>query len=270
MLSIGEFAMHGGVSVRMLRHYDALGLLVPAAVDEWSGYRRYEPVQLARLNRVVTLKDLGFTLEQIGPILDADVSAAQLRAMLLMRRAQLAQQIADDHATLDDIERRLRMIEEENLMSELQFIEKPLPELTLAQRTAVVDDVTAVGPVIGPMFGALIGDMVSVGIDPAAPTIAWYDAAPDGDSLRLGAGVPVQPDSPTVPDTELETLPAVDRAVTVVHQGDMASLPNTWQQLMRYCAAAGLSPTGRCREVYLSTPQGREDAWVTEIQQPVS
>lgn len=127
MLSIGEFAMHGGVSVRMLRHYDALGLLVPAAVDEWSGYRRYEPVQLARLNRVVTLKDLGFTLEQIGPILDADVSAAQLRAMLLMRRAQLAQQIADDHATLDDIERRLRMIEEENLMSELQFIEKPLP-----------------------------------------------------------------------------------------------------------------------------------------------
>lgn len=81
MLSIGEFAFHGGVSVRMLRHYDALGLLTPAEVDPHSGYRRYRPAQLTRLNRLLTLKDLGFTLEQIGPVLDAEVSAGELRAM---------------------------------------------------------------------------------------------------------------------------------------------------------------------------------------------
>ena len=112
MLSIGAFALHGGVSVRMLRHYDALGLLTPAAVDRFTGYRRYEPGQLARLNRLVTLKDLGFTLEQIGPILDSDVSGSELRAMLLMRRAQIEQQIASDHDKLAAIEHRLRMIEE--------------------------------------------------------------------------------------------------------------------------------------------------------------
>ncbi|HQY98143.1 MAG TPA: MerR family transcriptional regulator [Phycicoccus sp.] len=270
MLTIGEFALHGGVSVRMLRHYDALDLLVPAAVDPHSGYRHYEPAQLARLNRLVTLKELGFTLEQIGPVLDADVSAPDLRAMLLMRRAQIEQQMAQDRGKLSDIERRLRMIEEENLMSELQFIEKALPATTLAQLTAVVDDVTQIGPTIGPMFERLVGDMIAVGIDPASPTIAWYDAATEGDGMRIAAGVPVTDASPTIPDTEEETLPAVDRAVTVVHHGDMASIQNTWQQLMRYCAAAGLSPSGRCREVYLATPLGREDAWVTELQQPVA
>ena len=103
MLTIGEFALHGGVSVRMLRHYDALDLLVPAAVDPHSGYRHYEPAQLARLNRLVTLKELGFTLEQIGPVLDADVSAPDLRAMLLMRRAQIEQQMAQDRGKLSDI-----------------------------------------------------------------------------------------------------------------------------------------------------------------------
>jgi MerR family regulatory protein len=58
--SIGEFARHGRVSVRMLRHYDAIGLLRPACVDPVTGYRSYEVSQLAELNRLIALKDLGF------------------------------------------------------------------------------------------------------------------------------------------------------------------------------------------------------------------
>lgn len=270
MLSIGEFALHGGVSVRMLRHYDALGLLTPAAVDASSGYRRYEPGQLPRLNRLVTLKGLGFTLEDIGPILDSDLTAAQLRAMLLMRRSQVEQQIALDRKKLSDIERRLRMIEEENVMTELQFIEKPLPALTLAQFTATVGDGGDVGAVVGPMFGRLIEAMVAAGLDPEEPTVAWYSGGPGDGGIRLGTGVPLTPDTPDVPGTERGELPAAPRGVTVVHRGDMRTIQDTWQQLMRYCAASGRSPSGPCREVYLSTPEGREDAWVTELQQPVT
>ena len=70
MLSIGEFARLAGVSVRMLRHYDQLGLLRPERVDPHSGYRRYAAAQLERANQLVALKDLGFTLEQVGVLLD--------------------------------------------------------------------------------------------------------------------------------------------------------------------------------------------------------
>ena len=59
MFSIGDFARHGRVSVRMLRHYDALGLLRPAHVDPVTGYRSYRAAQLSRLNRIVALKELG-------------------------------------------------------------------------------------------------------------------------------------------------------------------------------------------------------------------
>ncbi|MGK8552912.1 MerR family DNA-binding transcriptional regulator [Nocardia gipuzkoensis] len=45
MFSIGDFARHGRVSVRMLRHYDAIGLLRPDRVDATSGYRYYEAGQ---------------------------------------------------------------------------------------------------------------------------------------------------------------------------------------------------------------------------------
>jgi DNA-binding transcriptional MerR regulator len=98
MLSIGDFARLGRVSVRMLRHYDAIGLLCPAAVDPVSGYRFYQADQLRRLNRVIALKDLGFTLQQVRSILDDKVDVAELRGMLRLRRAQLEAQMLSDAA----------------------------------------------------------------------------------------------------------------------------------------------------------------------------
>jgi DNA-binding transcriptional MerR regulator len=94
MFSIGDFAWYGRVSVRMLRHYDAIGLLRPARVDQVSGYRWYEAGQLSRLNRIVALKDLGFTLQQIQLILDDKLSVEELRGMLRLRQAELQQPLA--------------------------------------------------------------------------------------------------------------------------------------------------------------------------------
>jgi DNA-binding transcriptional MerR regulator len=91
MFTIGDFARHGRVSVRMLRHYDAIGLLRPAHVDRFSGYRFYQAAQLARLNRVIALKELGFTLDQVQSILDDKVTSEELRGMLRLRPAELVQ-----------------------------------------------------------------------------------------------------------------------------------------------------------------------------------
>jgi DNA-binding transcriptional MerR regulator len=59
MLRIGEFARAGGVSVKALRFYDEIGLLVPEEIDSASRYRRYAPGQIGRLRRILALKDLG-------------------------------------------------------------------------------------------------------------------------------------------------------------------------------------------------------------------
>lgn len=89
MFTIGDFARHGRVSARMLRHYDAIGLLRPDRTDPDTGYRYYGPAQLARLNRVIALKDLGFTLQQVRAVLDEQVDVDELRGMLRLRRAEL-------------------------------------------------------------------------------------------------------------------------------------------------------------------------------------
>src|SRR5690349_25120650 len=89
MFTIGDFAGLGRVSVRMLRHYDAIGLLPPAHVDPHTGYRYYTASQLKLLNRVIALKDLGFSLQQVQALIDEKVDAGELRGMLRLRRAEL-------------------------------------------------------------------------------------------------------------------------------------------------------------------------------------
>jgi DNA-binding transcriptional MerR regulator len=95
MFRIGEFSRFSRVSVKMLRHYDELGLLPPARVDAQTNYRYYSADQLPRLHRIVALKDLGFSLEQIGVMLDGDPSTEQLTGMLKLRRAELQKQVRD-------------------------------------------------------------------------------------------------------------------------------------------------------------------------------
>jgi DNA-binding transcriptional MerR regulator len=79
MLKIGDFSKLSQVSIQTLRHYDDLGLLRPAEVDRFTGYRYYTASQLPRLNRILALKDLGFALDQIALLLEAGVSPEQLR-----------------------------------------------------------------------------------------------------------------------------------------------------------------------------------------------
>src|SRR5688572_24867328 len=104
MFRIGDFSRIARVSARLLRFYDEIGLLKPVHVDPQTGYRHYAVEQLAQVNRITVLKDLGFSLEQIGDILKSPLSAAELRRMLLLRRN-------DIEATVAQESRRLRHIE---------------------------------------------------------------------------------------------------------------------------------------------------------------
>ena len=89
MIRIGDFSRLSQVSIKALRYYDEMGLLKPTYVDEDSGYRYYTVAQLPRLNRLLALKDLGFTLEQIAPLLDESISMSGLHRLFESKQAEL-------------------------------------------------------------------------------------------------------------------------------------------------------------------------------------
>ncbi len=88
MLKIGEFAQVGQVSIATLRHYDQCNLLKPLALDPDTGYRYYSLDQLPRLNRIVVLKDLGFSLQQIAQLLEENLPLEQLQGMFKLKEEQ--------------------------------------------------------------------------------------------------------------------------------------------------------------------------------------
>ena len=110
MIKIGDFARLSQVSVVTLRYYDEMELLRPIRVDAFTGYRFYSADQLPRLNRILALKDLGFSLEQIKLMLADGLSSEQLRKMLVMQRSDVEKRLSEEQDRLSRIEARLRRI----------------------------------------------------------------------------------------------------------------------------------------------------------------
>ncbi|MFB8235171.1 MerR family transcriptional regulator [Kitasatospora purpeofusca] len=275
MLNIGDFAKHGRVSVRMLRHYDAIGLIRPARVDPSSGYRCYEAAQLARLNRVIALKELGFTLHQVRAVLDEEVDPAELRGMLRLRRAELAAAMAADAERLARVEARLRTIESEGTMSAQDVVVKRLPSVRAAELAGVAASYEPqdIGPVIGPLFEELCGRLAAAGVAAAGPSVARYEDTGDGDgSVLIRVAVPVAAGTTAATGEEhgfaVVDLPAVEEAATVVHRGSMDESLGSFQVLARFVEENGYRSTGYARELYLECPEDPAD-WVTELQEPV-
>lgn len=271
MFTIGDLARHGRVSIRMLRHYDATGLLRPAHVNQSSGYRYYAAAQLSRLNRIVALKGLGFTLQQVQTILDEDMSTDELRGMLRLRRAELESTLAEAASNLAQVEARLRSIENEGRMSQDDVVIKQLPATRLAELSATATSFSPdeTGPLIGRLSDELRRLLDSAGIAPTGPRTVYFETPDDGDhGIVVHVGLPVPAGVTEAADLEIISLPPVERAATVVHRGVSHGFLSTSQLLVRWVEAHGYRFDGHAREVILNSSDNPDES-VAELQAPV-
>jgi len=269
MFAIGDFARHGRVSVRMLRHYDAIGLLRPAHVDPATGYRSYAAGQLARLNRIVALKDLGFTLEQARTMLDEQVSVEQVRGMLTLRRAELETALAESAQQLAQVEARLRTIEDEGRVPAYDVVVKDLPAMRVVELTGTAAGFApeAIGPVVRPLCAELGARLPDADVTPAGRLTCYYEQLSD-DEVLVHAALPASVGAGDLNGLSVADLPAT-RAATVVHRGAIDGVLPSWQALVRWLDTHGHRSAGPQRELYLEVPED-PDGWVTELQEPIA
>jgi len=267
MLSIGDLAHHTRVSVRMLRHYDALSLVVPERVDQVTGHRWYAVSQIGRVNSLVALKELGFTLEQCGDILDEQLSVEQFRGMLRLRQAQLEQQIEADSGRLAEVGRRLRSIERGLTMTNSTLELKPLPRLRLAQTGGEVNDTTEIGTMTGILFAQLTERLTAGGLPADGQGIRTYYGRPDGGKIDVAVAVALDSDIQAIDGLELVDLPGVDRGASAIHRGPASEIGDAWQTLDVALDQRGLESYGVHRQIQLDTAD--PDNVVIELQCPV-
>jgi DNA-binding transcriptional MerR regulator len=267
MFKIGEFSRFSQVTVKTLRYYDEIGLLRPAEVDRFTGYRYYSASQLPRLHRILALKDLGFSLEQIGDLLEGDLTADQIRGILRMKQTEIKQQVAEEQARLARVEQRLKQIEQEEAMPTQEVVTKKVPAQMIA---SVRDTVTIEG--IAQLFGELFGYLGQLGLGPAGPPIGiYYDEEFREGAIDAEIAAPVAGSVPERGRIKVRELPAVDQAASIIHEGAYENVGGTYSQLLKWVETNGYRLAGPIREVYVQGVEpGRDPSdYVTEIQLPV-
>jgi DNA-binding transcriptional MerR regulator len=133
MLKISEFSRLSQVTVKTLHHYDDLGLLKPAEIDPSTNYRYYSLDQLPRIHRIMALKEMGLSLEQISLMLTAEVSTDEIRGMLCLKQAEIQQSLREEQKRLSMVNFRLHMIDAETNFPVLDVVLKRIePQLVLS------------------------------------------------------------------------------------------------------------------------------------------
>jgi effector-binding domain-containing protein len=268
MFKIGEFSKLSHVTVKTLRYYDQTGLLKPAEVDRWTSYRYYSADLLPRLNRILALKDLGLSLDQIARLLDEDLSPDQIRGMLRLKQVELQEQLEEEQARLARVEQRLRQIEQEETMSTQEVAVKNIP----AQAVASVRDVIPTYSDVGQLFGEVFAYLGRHRITPAGPPIGIYhDQEFREQDADVEVAVPVIGSIPEGDRLKERELPAVEEMACIIHQGSYETVGGTYGALMAWIEANGYRMVGPVREVYVRGPEsgGDPSTYVTEIQLPV-
>jgi DNA-binding transcriptional MerR regulator len=278
---VGEFARLAQTSVKTLHHYDEIGLLRPAHVEEATGYRYYAPTQLPRLVSIFTLRDLGFSLDQIGALLDTGLTQEQIAVLLRAKRAELQERVRLEQTRLDEVTRRLERVERDGgtMFGTLGAYEvqiKPVEALPIAALRCALSDPhpEQIARTIQQGFRRLFSVLAQRRARHGGPSIiCWLDAerheAP-GDLLIAASLSGPLPDAPSghAPDGVCAlVLPAAPTVASVVYHGPVRTIEGALLALFEYVEQNGWRISGPRRDLmwqYGGDPASSET--VDEVQ----
>jgi DNA-binding transcriptional MerR regulator len=279
MFKIGEFSRFSQVSVKTLRYYDEIGLLKPSQTDRFSGYRYYTAEQMSRLNKILALKDLGLTLEQIAHLMKEDLPAAQLRGILRLKQVEIQQRLEEEQTRLNRVETRLRQIEQEDSMSAYEVVIKKLePQLVCA-----IHDISATYGSQGPLWRELAVFLSKQNARACAPSLTiYYDTEYREQDVDLEVATPINAPMKGGGRVIVRELSGGSMAC-LIHQGGYDTISEAYQAIIAWIDANGYRISGANREIYLQCPDNGypdptvytsqissdSNVFVTEIQFPV-
>ena len=265
---IGEFSKLCQVTVKTLRYYEEVGLLVPVEVDEWTGYRYYDISQLRRMNRIVYLKQLGFSLEEIGELFEDGRS--------FPNPDQLKRKVESCKQEIEHLMwRQTELLKLENMLHKQEkimekVVEKSLPARIFATHRRKIDSYQELFNLCPNIIGP---EMQRLGCQCPAPeycfTVEYNEEyGVDIDIEYFEAVAERGKDSDLI---KFKELPEVPVALCVNHYGAYQKMPETFEELYAYAEANGYEVSEQPRFCYIDGIWNKEsvDEWLTEIQLPV-
>jgi predicted transcriptional regulator YdeE/DNA-binding transcriptional MerR regulator len=274
MLRIGEFSKISQVSVKTLRYYNEIGLLKPAQIDRFTGYRYYTLSQLSRLNRILALKDLDFSLEQVLELLKTDLTEESLHRMLQSKSIELRRRVQDESLRLLRVENRLQQLEEA-VIAQSPVVLKSAPNYLVATIRYVLPTQEALAEWQQAELTKIRRHLKELGETAAGPDVLIYhqEAFCDVDvDVEVGTILRETRDSiegdPDGTNIRVHTLHRVNELATAIHLPTASTLANTYASLAHWTQVNGFKPVGPWRELIYAQEKPAPER-VIEVQRPV-
>lgn len=266
-LKIGEFSRLCRVTVRTLRHYDNIDLLVPQIIDRFTGYRYYSVEQLQKMQSIMQLKELGYSLDEIRDLWDDETHVPSVKS--------LEEKIKICESELKRLRTRQKMLKEmRDSQRKLQKMEnvyiESLPAITVASYRGVIPTYEDLGRVCCEIIGP---EMARLGCECPEPGYCY--------SFEHGGYKPKDIDieycekvSARKKDSDIikfKDIPEVPTAVCLKVVGPYENLYQNFQYIFAWIEKNGYTVTDPPRTVYIDGIWNQEDPqkWLTIIQVPV-
>ena len=269
MLKIGEFSKLSRISIRLLRQYDESGLLIPEAVDPFTGYRYYSEYQLPTANRITALKDMGFTKNAISEVLDCYGDPASLERCLRLKRAEAASSLEEAEQRLRLLDTALERLRKDEAKMKYDVTVKTVPERTVASVRQIIPSYDQEGYLWG-LFCQETARMNIQDGDPVLCSAVFHD----GEYKESDVDVEIQKTvKGTYPDTEhvkFKTVPAVQVASATL-RGSYGRMTEVSEAVAAWVRENGWVFDGPMFNIYHIGPyQTRNpEEFLTEVCYPV-
>ena len=262
MLKIGEFSKLSLTTVKALRFYEKEGLLVPAHIDKWTGYRYYETSQLEDAAKIKSFRQLGLSIGEIKNIF----SGEDARIILTDKADKLRKLKLDTEFQLSVIEFIL-----EGKEMKYQVTEKEIPEMIVYSSETVLDkysDCMQWIPSVGQTCLALNPDIKCA--EPPYEFCEYLDGEYRENNIRIRHSEAVTSFGIENEYIRFRTLPAT-KIISIYHKGSYDSIGEAYAFIMDYAEKNGYKTAGLARECYIDGIWNKDSVndWLTEIQLPV-
>ena len=263
LLRIGEFARLAGIPVRTVRYYGDIGLLVPSEVDRHTGYRYYGLDRVEVVRRILTLKDLGLTLDEIAAVLDDRLDQSTFRRLLESHIERLEGERRRAEEQLVRARAHLQSLIERGEPAMADITIKTTEPKTIAYIRDQIDDTSGIAAMFPRLFAA-VDPSHGVGVGGNV----YHEFADDGSFIDLEAVVPVPEDYEVSGEAQVRRIEPTQVA-SYTHHGSFNRIHEAYEALLGWIADNGYEVSGPSYEWNLvCTPPVTQDneSYVTEIQ----
>lgn len=263
MFKIGDFSKLTNLTVRALRHYEEVGLLTPAHIDDETNYRYYSAEQLSIVNKIKMLQQIGLPLKLIKEVIDSD-DLSTLEYYYKKREKEIKEELESLKTKITLIEAHLSTLEDEKIMQKYNVELKEMPKRNIMSLRRVIPNYSEEGILWNEMYEEVLKQNIKLSNPPLGVSM-YHDSGYKEKDVDMEIQSSVIGEYQGTETIKFYEYPSFMMA-TVTFNGDFNQMPAVTQAIGIWIEANNYQISGPMFNISHVSPaqDPNPDNWITE------